>query len=534
MSFFGGPRASLLASNRPLALDAKGCGVANPYLTLPRTENQARAIGQYALDFLAGRWNDPDPAVWEKVEQFHWDSVGCGVAALACRMNAPVSLRREAFGYRVGIGERGATCFGSPVELQPEKAVLANCAAVRELDANGTNFGYNPSRGYSRGEFGHNDFYPVVMAAAQQRPVSGRQVLQAMLCLDEIRGRLAEVFALRQYKIDHVVHGAIASAAVYGAMIGATPSRIESAIGLVVAHYVPFRAIRYGHQLSDSKGASAAMSAELAVLSVHRALRGFVGPADVFRNPQAIFCLFEPPAVEGESPFDLTLTTSGADFAVMGMHFKLGLYEHQSAGAIQGLIDVLSSNPGLLDAPERLRRVRIAIYEPAFSIICDPAKRDPRNRQSADHSLVYIVATLLRKAYQMHQAGWRELMLMPRDYDEASLFHPVTREIMNKIELIHGGDEFDAKYPQGIPTRVELDHDRLGRVASGMVMYPEGHARSASGKLGALLEHKFHSLASLAVADPELLRNRLSNLATKSVSQIQQLYDFNMEHVWLA
>ena len=38
--------------------------------------------------------------------------------------------------------------------------------------------------------------------------------------------------ALRQ--IDHVVHGAIASAAVYGALKGATAEQIESAIGMVV------------------------------------------------------------------------------------------------------------------------------------------------------------------------------------------------------------------------------------------------------------------------------------------------------------
>lgn len=44
-----------------------------------------------------------------------------------------------------------------------------------------------------------------------------------MLCIDEIRGRLAEVFSLKTYKIDHVVHGAIASAVVYGALLGATP-----------------------------------------------------------------------------------------------------------------------------------------------------------------------------------------------------------------------------------------------------------------------------------------------------------------------
>src|SRR5690606_36023241 len=133
---------------------------------------------------------------------------------------------------------------------------------------------------------------------------------------------------------------------VYGAVLGATAQQIESAIGMVVAHYIPFRAIRAGKQLSDSKGASAAISAEAAVLAMRRAMRGFVGPADIFRNPEAIFCLFEPPGKSGVSPFDLAFANTGDDFAVQGMHFKLGLYEHQSAGAIQGLMDLLTANPG--------------------------------------------------------------------------------------------------------------------------------------------------------------------------------------------
>ena len=86
-----------------------------------------------------------------------------------------------------------------------------------------------------------------------------------MILLDEIRGRLAEVFSLKSYKIDHVVHGAIASACTYGAMLGASPTQIEHAIGMVVAHYIPWRAIRAGKQLSDSKGASAALSTEVAI-----------------------------------------------------------------------------------------------------------------------------------------------------------------------------------------------------------------------------------------------------------------------------
>src|SRR4051812_20479293 len=419
------------------------------FITLRRDTNQARGIAQYAADVLKGKYPGPSDAVLARVEQFHLDSIACGVSALAAGANAPTVLRREALDYRMpesradnpvrpGDNFDGQDCpsyvgvpmFGSTVRVVPEKAVLACSSAVREWDANGTNFGYNPDRGATAGEFGHNDFYPVAVAAAQIADLDGRQTLVAMAALDEIRGRLAEVFALKNHKIDHVVHGAIASAAVYGAILGATAEQIESAIGLVVAHYIPFRAIRHGHQLSDSKGASAAISAEVAVLSMRRAMRGFVGPADIFRNAQAIFCLFDRPTQHDASPFDLSLATVGDDFAVMGMHFKLGLYEHQSAGAIQGIIDLISSEPALLDSPDDLLDARILIYEPAFSIIGDPAKRDPKTRQSADHSMLYIVATLLRKAFEARKAGWdgqngwQKLMLSPADYaeDDSALF----------------------------------------------------------------------------------------------------------------
>jgi 2-methylcitrate dehydratase len=527
----------------------------NQFITLPRNTNQAQGIAQYALDMIRVRHAGPSDAVLNKVEQFHLDSVACGVSALAMGANAPIVLRREALEYREpqsrtanpdrrGVdsdGQDRPSCigvpmFGSAVRVAPEKAVLASSSAVREWDANGTNFGFNPSRGATAGEFGHNDFYPVAVAAAQLAGFSGRQTLVAMATLDEIRGRLAEVFALNRHKIDHVVHGAIASAAVYGAVLGASVDQIESAIGLVVAHYIPFRAIRHGHQLSDSKGASAAISAEAAVVSMRRAMRGFVGPADIFRNPQAIFCLFEPSGRHDSSPFDLTLAAAGDDFAVMGMHFKLGLYEHQSAGAIQGIVNVLAAEPSLLDDPDQLLDVRIMIYEPAFSIIGDPAKRDPRTRQSADHSMLYIVATLLRKAYEARRAGWngqdgwRRLMLAPADYaeDESALFHPLTRRLMNHVDFRHGGADFDSRYPDGIPTTVELGHAKLGPQSSGLVMYPQGHARANSEDLALLLEHKFRLLAALGVDDVDQLVSRFTRLAEKSPAEISSLYDFTI------
>ena len=264
---------------------------------------------------------------------------------MALRTTAPVILRNEALDY---ADPRGATVFGGKVRVKAEKAVAANGSAVREWDSNGTNFGYNPALGYVAGEFGHNDYYSVAVAACQETGLGGETALRAMVLIDEIRGRLAEVFSLKTYKIDHVVHGAIASAAAYGAIHGASPEAIESAIGMFVAHYIPWRAIRAGKQLSDSKGASAAISTEAAVLCMRRAMKGFVGPKDIFRNPESLFRQFQP--TDGDSPFDLVLTHSGDDFAVMGMHFKIGLYEHQSAGGLQGLIDLMAAHPGLAQA----------------------------------------------------------------------------------------------------------------------------------------------------------------------------------------
>jgi 2-methylcitrate dehydratase len=502
----------------------------NQFVTLPRTENQALGLGRFAIDFLAGRLGEPSEAVYRRTELFHADAIACGVSAIAARTNAPTVLRREALEYPTAKenSSRGATCFGSTIFVRSEKAVVANCAAVREWDSNGTNFGYNPTLGHIAGEFGHNDYYPVAVAAAQLAGCDGRQTVRAMILLDEIRGRLAEVFALRKYKIDHVVHGAIASAVVYAAMLGATAEQIESAVGMVVAHYIPYRAIRAGHQLSDSKGASAAISAEVAVLSAQRAMRGFIGPADVFRNPEAVFCLNEKPKRPIESPFDLVLATADDDFAVIGMHFKIGLYEHQSAGAIAGLIDLLAANPQLLDDPAKITRVTIAIYEPAFGIIGDPAKRDPHTRQSADHSMVFIIGRLLAKALRTKQAGWQELMLMPEDYDDAALADPLTRELMAKIDFRHGGPEYDAKYPDGIPTSLEIEHANLGKLSSGLVMYPAGHARDTRHDLNALLSNKFRRLAALGVRDVESLWRRLDGLSQRSAKDIARLHDFEL------
>lgn len=502
-------------------------------VTLARDTNQALGIGQFAIDFMSGALGPgPSATVLERTARFHTDAVLCGASAIALHTNAPTLLRQEALEY---ADANGATVFGSPVRVKAEKAIVANCAAVREWDSNGTNFGFNPELGHTAGEFGHNDFYSVCVAAGQQHGLDGATVLKAMVLLDEIRGRLAEVFSLKTYKIDHVVHGAIASAATYGALMGATAAQIESAIGMFVAHYIPWRAIRAGKQLSDSKGASAAISTEAAILCMRRSMAGFVGPKDIFRNPESMFRQFEP--TKDESPFDLVLSHSGGDFAVMGMHFKLGLYEHQSAGALQGVIDLIAAHPQILE-DGAIQSIVIRAYEPAFGIIGDPAKRDPRTRQSADHSMVYIVATLLRKAIERRaelkgvgtDGLWKALMLTPEDYSAEAILNPATRSLMERIAFEHGGPEYDARYPDGIPTSVVVRFEG-GEVDGGLVMYPAGHARNTSANLKEIQDHKFALLGAIAMPDDIDVAEwvtRLNSIGSMSADEIADVYDFEL------
>jgi 2-methylcitrate dehydratase len=108
----------------------------------------------------------------KRCKLFHTDSVFCGLSALALKTNAPSILKSEALSAARKTSSLKpkpgySKCFGSDSQVPFEKAVLANSSASREWDSNGTVFGYNPSiPGHTAGEFGHNDFYSVVIAAA--------------------------------------------------------------------------------------------------------------------------------------------------------------------------------------------------------------------------------------------------------------------------------------------------------------------------------------------------------------------------------
>jgi len=75
---------------------------------------------------------------------------------------------------------------------------------------------------------------------------------------------------------------------------------------------------------------------------------------------------------------------------------------------------------------------------------------------------------------------------------------------MEKIEFEHGGKEYDAKYPDGIPTSIQITTASGKTFDSGLVMYPGGHARNTSVNLNNVLDHKFNLLGKIAITDNQL------------------------------
>ena len=69
-------------------------------------------------------------------------------------------------------------------------------------------------------------------------------------------------------------------------------------------------------------------------------------------------------------------------------------------------------------------------------------------------------------------------MLLPDDYSEAAIRDTDIPALIENMSIVHGGRDYDDRYPEGIPTSVEIEHVALGRISAGLVTYPLGHARA--------------------------------------------------------
>ena len=143
--------------------------------------------------------------------------------------------------------------------------------------------------------------------------------------------------------------------------------------------------------------------------------------------------------------------------------------------------------------------------------------------------MVYIIATLLRKAEELAHSNWLELMLEPADYSPAAVNNQRTRDLMQLISFEHGGADYDAKYPEGIPTSV-LITDKSGKTHdSGLVMFPPGHASYKGTDFEELFSKKCRIMAAHAFPnqnDAKYVISKLSLIEELDATGVRNLYDF--------
>jgi 2-methylcitrate dehydratase len=99
---------------------------------------------------------------------------------------------------------------------------------------------------------------------------------------------------------------------------------------------------------------------------------------------------------------------------------------------------------------------------------------------------------------------------------------------METMVFEHGGQEYDEKYPDGIPTSVRIYMKGGDVFDSGLIMYPSGHARNESCDLEDILNAKFAMHGQIAMDDPSLVIDRCNNISKLDSGDMQSIWDIEL------
>lgn len=381
------------------------------------------------------------------------DALGCALAASAaepCRIARDLAMRVTQ--------ESGALIFGTSHRTLPELATFANGSMIRYLDGNDT----LPGGG------GHpSDVMASVLAAADISGASGRETIAAIALAYEVFYAFYHGVRMRDHGMDHVLYSAVASAVGAGKLLGLNHAQMGNAVSLAVTPNLALHATRRG-DLSMWKGSAAANASRNGMFAALMAAAGMTGPANAIEGSHGLRELV--------GKFELGALTAASGFAVTRSNIKLFLSEYHSQAPISVALELAGKV-----RPDDIESVAIHTYWFAWSEIgSEPEKWHPTTRESADHSLPFIIAAVLIDGEFSDAIFSAERLLDPRVHAMA-----------DRIE-VKEDTEFTARFPAFIPSRIEV-RTRAGKVFTGSTDYPRGHVKNpmTDAEIGA----KFTSLA---------------------------------------
>ncbi|MEB3755679.1 MAG: MmgE/PrpD family protein [Desulfurococcales archaeon] len=378
------------------------------------------------------------------------------------------------------------TIWGTLLKSTPDHAVFANGCAVRYFDFNDTYLGkeaLHPS-----------DNIPAIIGAAEMVGANGRKVIEGIVAAYEVAGRLADAYSIRGKGWDHVTYIAISSAAGAGKVLGLNIEQLTNAINIALTTNNALRQTRAG-ELSMWKGCAAANSARNGIFAAILAWKGMTGPSPVFEGEFGFFNV----ALNGDK-FDLPVMggENGEPFKMLETSIKYWPVEYHAMSAVDAALKLREKIPNF--DPSRIKKIHVKTFDVAYKIIVkDPEKWDPKTRETADHSMPYIIAAALIDGHVWLDTFNRERILA-RD----------VRELLAKM-TVEVDEEHNKLYPKGIKNTIIIEMDD-GSTYKESSTYPPGHFMNKLDRKG--VEEKFWKLVKdkLNPADAEKAISRVWEL----------------------
>ncbi|MGE5302092.1 MAG: MmgE/PrpD family protein [Alphaproteobacteria bacterium] len=401
-------------------------------------------------------YKDLSPEVVHQVKRTLIDTLGCGVGAFD---SEPACIARR-MASRVQ-GNPPARILCTSHETSTDLAAFANTVLVRYLDCNDT---------YAARGTGHpSDMIPGVLAEAGGHRTDGRGVITAIAAAYEVFCRLADEVPLNGW--DQGTFAALGGACGAGIILGLDRKAMGSAISIAITTGVPLGATRIG-ELSMWKGCATAAAIRTGVFAAELAAEGMTGPSNPFEGPNGLWQNLGIDAPKwghfgsGAKPFRITATSFKAYPSVIHTQGPIGL-------ALELRQQV---------APAEIDSVHLATYgEAVRRTATEPEKWNPETRETADHSIPYLVA-----------AAFQDGAVTPATFAPSRIQDPMLRSLIKKLTVVDDF-EFTRRYPAESCTRIEVTTTN-GRRAVAETSHPKGHCRNPL--TDAEVEQKFRGLAS--------------------------------------
>lgn len=355
---------------------------------LKREDQLAWKLAQLALD--------PAPLSPEAKEMAINRVIDNAAVAVASLARPPVARARDQ--ALAHPRPRGACVFGLNNErrFSAEWAAWANGAAVRELDFHDT---------FLAEDYSHPaDNIPPLLAVAQQKGHSGKDLLRAILSAYEIHISLVKGICLHKHKIDHIAHLCPAQSAGIGALLGMSLEQSYQAIQQALHVSCATRQSRKG-EISSWKAYAPAFAGKQAIEAADRALRGESSPSPIYEGEDSVVAwLLDGP----EAVYEIPLAEKGeAKNSILESYTKAHSAEYQA----QAFIDLAFELRERLKDFSLIKKIDICASHHTHFVIGsgsgDPQKTDPKaSRETLDHSLSYIFAVALEDGKWHHRDSY--------------------------------------------------------------------------------------------------------------------------------